>query len=148
MARGKSALEVDKKGMFRFNAGMEQKTMPDYNPYTIKRCKDCDMNNGNMKLVFVPENELCAACKLVRTLANADAKQIKKQAKPLQGTVITNNEFPFPVNISKRTLQEWRVSRPGTQELWMDAMTQSCALSWLSERSSPPLVSMTFASAP
>ena len=44
---------------------------------------------------------------LVRTLANADAKQIKKQAKPLQGTVITNNEFPFPVNISKRTLQEW-----------------------------------------
>ena len=107
MARGKSALEVDKKGMFRFNAGMEQKTMPDYNPYTIKCCKDCDMNNGNMKLVFVPENELCAACKLVRTLANADAKQIKKQAKPLQGTVITNNEFPFPVNISKRTLQEW-----------------------------------------
>ena len=107
MARGKSALEVDKKGMFRFNAGMEQKTMPDYNPYTIKRCKDCDMNNGNMKLVFVPENELCTACKLVRTLANADAKQIKKQAKPLQGTVITNNEFPFPVNISKRTLQEW-----------------------------------------
>ena len=105
--KGKSALEVDKKGMFRFNAGMEQKTMPDYNPYTIKRCKDCDMNNGNMKLVFVPENELCAACKLVRTLANADAKQIKKQAKPLQGTVITNNEFPFPVNISKRTLQEW-----------------------------------------
>jgi SPP1 gp7 family putative phage head morphogenesis protein len=107
MARGESALELDKKGMFRFNAGMEQKTMPDYNPYTIKRCKDCDMNNGNMKLVFVPENELCAACKLVRTLANADAKQIKKQAKPLQGTVITNNEFPFPVNISKRTLQEW-----------------------------------------
>ena len=69
----------------------------DYNPYTIKRCKDCDMNNGNMKLVFVPENELCAACKLVRTLANADAKQIKSYTKPshLQGTVITNNEFPF-----------------------------------------------------
>lgn len=107
MARGESALELDKKGMFRFNAGMEQKTMPDYNPYTIKRCKDCDMNNGKMELVFVPENELCAACKLVRTLANADAKQIKKQAKPLLGTVITNNEFPFPVNISKRTLQEW-----------------------------------------
>lgn len=107
MARGESALELDKKGMFQFNAGMEQKTMPDYNPYTIKRCKDCDMNNGKMELVFVPENELCAACKLVRTLANADAKQIKKQAKPLQGTVITNNEFPFPVNISKRTLQEW-----------------------------------------
>lgn len=107
MALGESALQRDTKGIFRFNPGKEQKTMPDYNPYTIKRCRDCDMAKGKLKLAFVPENELCAACKLVRTLANADAKQIKKQAKPLQGTVITNNEFPFPVNISKRTLQEW-----------------------------------------
>ena len=107
MERARAATAEDLKGMFRFNPGIEQKTMPDYNPYTIRRCKDCDMNTGKMKLVFVPENELCAACKLVRALANADAKQIKKQAKPLQGTVITNNEFPFPVNISKRTLQEW-----------------------------------------
>ena len=107
MERAEAATAEDLKGMFRFNPGIEQKTMPDYNPYTIRRCKDCDINTGKMKLVFVPENELCAACKLVRALANADAKQIKKQAKPLQGTVITNNEFPFPVNISKRTLQEW-----------------------------------------
>lgn len=107
MARGESALELDKKGMFRFNAGMEQKTMPDYNPYTIKRCKDCDMNNGKMKLVFVPENELCAACKLVRTLANADAKQIKKQAKPLQGTDIRIPKFPHPIRISRASISEW-----------------------------------------
>ena len=66
MARGKSALELDKKGMFRFNAGMEQKTMPDYNPYTIKRCKDCDIAKGKLKLAFVPDNELCAACKLLQ----------------------------------------------------------------------------------
>lgn len=107
MARGESALELDKKGMFRFNAGMEQKTMPDYNPYTIKRCKDCDMNNGKMELVFVPENELCAACKLVRTLANADAKQIKKQAKPLQGTIIRNTHFHHDVNITGTSIREW-----------------------------------------
>ena len=107
MARGESALELDKKGMFRFNAGMEQKTMPDYNPYTIKRCKDCDMNNGKMELVFVPENELCAACKLVRTLANADAKQIKKQAKPLQGTDIRIPKFPHPIRISRASISEW-----------------------------------------
>lgn len=66
MARGESALELDKKGMFRFNAGMEQKTMPDYNPYTIKRCKDCDIAKGKLKLAFVPDNELCAACKLLQ----------------------------------------------------------------------------------
>lgn len=66
MARGESALELDKKGMFRFNAGIEQKTMPDYNPYTIKRCKDCDIAKGKLKLAFVPDNELCAACKLLQ----------------------------------------------------------------------------------
>ena len=67
MARGKSALEVDKKGMFRFNAGMEQKTMPDYNPYTIKRCKDCDIAKGKLKLAKnpIPDNELCEACQKI-----------------------------------------------------------------------------------
>ena len=61
MARGESALELDKKGMFRFNAGMEQKTMPDYNPYTIKHCKDCDIAKGKLKLAKnpIPDNELC-----------------------------------------------------------------------------------------
>lgn len=67
MARGESALELDKKGMFRFNAGMEQKTMPDYNPYTIKRCKDCDIAKGKLKLAKnpIPDNELCEACQKI-----------------------------------------------------------------------------------
>ena len=65
MALGEDALQTDKKGMFRFNSGKEQKTVPDYNPYTIKRCKDCDIAKGKLNLGFVPENELCAACKLV-----------------------------------------------------------------------------------
>lgn len=107
MARGESALELDKKGMFRFNAGMEQKTMPDYNPYTIKRCKDCDMSNGKMELVFVPENELCAACKLVRELAKTDAKQTRAAAKPLQGTIIRNTHFHHDVNITGTSIREW-----------------------------------------
>lgn len=66
MARGESALQKDKKGMFSFNPGIEQKTVPDYNPYTIRRCKDCDIAKGKLDLAFVPENELCAACELVR----------------------------------------------------------------------------------
>ena len=54
-----------KEAMFRFNPGMEQKTVPDYNAYTIRRCQDCDIANGKINLTRVPENELCNACKLL-----------------------------------------------------------------------------------
>ena len=66
MARGEEALQRDTKGIFRFNPGKEQKTVPDYNQYTIKRCNDCDLAKGRTTLAFVPDNELCAACRLVR----------------------------------------------------------------------------------
>ena len=69
MALGESALQRDTKGIFRFNPGKEQKAMPDYNPYTIKRCRDCDMAKGKLKLAFVPDNELCAACKILQKCA-------------------------------------------------------------------------------
>ena len=65
MSLGEDALQLDTKGMFRFNSGIEQKTVPDYNPYTIRRCRDCDIAKGKQKLVFIPDNELCAACKLL-----------------------------------------------------------------------------------
>ena len=66
MNRGEQALKSDKKGFFRFNSGISRKTFPDYNPYTIKRCRDCDIAKGKTNLAFVPENELCAACRIVR----------------------------------------------------------------------------------
>ena len=65
MSLGEEALQTDKKGIFHFNSGKEQKTFPDYNPYTIRRCRDCNIAKGKLNLDFVPENELCAACKLV-----------------------------------------------------------------------------------
>lgn len=68
MALGEEATGKDTKGIFRFNAGKQQKTIPDYNPYTIKRCRDCDIAKGKTKLAFMPDNELCAACKLVRSI--------------------------------------------------------------------------------
>ncbi len=64
VSRGEAALQRDTKGMFRFNPGIEQKTVPDYNPYTIKRCKDCDIASKLASGVL--DNELCAACQLVR----------------------------------------------------------------------------------
>lgn len=64
--RGAEALANDTRGIFRFNPGKQGKAVPDYNPYSIRRCNDCDLAKGNIKLAFVPDNELCAACRLVR----------------------------------------------------------------------------------
>lgn len=69
MALGEEALQRDTKGIFHFNPGKQNKTVPDYNPYTIRRCRDCDIAKDKIKLArFAPENELCAACKLVRSI--------------------------------------------------------------------------------
>lgn len=107
MALGEEATGNDTRGIFHFNPGIEQKAFPDYNPYTIKRCRDCDIAKGKLKLAFVPENELCAACRIVRALANADARQTRTQAKPLQGSTINTPAFPHPINISRASITEW-----------------------------------------
>ena len=74
MALGELATGKDTKGIFRFNSGKEQKTFPDYNPYTIRRCKDCDIAQGKLKLAFIPDNELCAACKILHKCVGDRAK--------------------------------------------------------------------------
>ena len=66
MALGEAATANDRRHIFRFNPGRERKTLPDYNPYTIPQCRNCDLAKGKLKLAFVPDNELCAACQLVR----------------------------------------------------------------------------------
>lgn len=87
MQRGAAATGNDTKGIFQFNPGKEQKTFPDYNPYTIRRCRDCDIAKatapdgspvGNKLAKFIPENELCEACRLIY--------QIEKGKKPSQST--------------------------------------------------------------
>lgn len=68
MALGELATGKDSKGIFRFNPGKEEKCVPDYNPYTISRCRDCDIAKGKLNTAkpFIPDNEMCAACKLIR----------------------------------------------------------------------------------
>ncbi len=65
MRRGAKALSKDKKGMFNFNPGKQQKTFPDYNPYTISKCKNCDIAKERIKLTFNPSNDLCSFCRLI-----------------------------------------------------------------------------------
>lgn len=69
--RGNEALARDKKGIFRFNPGQQHKTFPDYNPYTIRRCRDCDIASGKATLARLTpsDNELCQACRFIRTCA-------------------------------------------------------------------------------
>lgn len=82
MALGEEATGKDTKGIFHFNPGIEKKTIPDYNPYTIKLCRDCDIAKGNLTLAYIPDNELCAACKLVRQCF--DGKTRKSELKRIE----------------------------------------------------------------
>ena len=86
MALGEEATGKDNKGIFHFNPGIEQKTIPDYNPYTIKRCRDCDIANGKINLAFIPENELCQACRLLRS----GLEKVGETRKEGNGTVTIN----------------------------------------------------------
>ncbi len=103
MALGEEATGKDTKGIFHFNPGIEQKTIPDYNPYTIKRCRDCDIAKGNgagsplsLSRPFIPENELCAACRLL----HGRFEQIGEKRQEGNGTVtihtlINRNDSDF-----------------------------------------------------
>nr|DAW69739.1 MAG TPA: minor capsid component [Caudoviricetes sp.] len=69
--------QVKSKGkseMFRFNPGKQRKVFPDYNPYTIKRCNDCDLARGKYSLTFMPSNEACAGCKILRDCFKKEGK--------------------------------------------------------------------------
>ena len=71
---GQQATAKDTRGIFRFNSGKERKTFPDYNPYTIQRCRDCDIAKGKMKLAHAVDNEVCAACELLHRCAGDNEK--------------------------------------------------------------------------
>lgn len=87
MRLGDEALQRDSKGIFRFNAGKEGKSVPDYNPYTIRRCRDCDVAKGKAKLArFVPDNEVCRACQLLH------------QCEQLRGEVISHGKGSIEIS--------------------------------------------------
>lgn len=69
MELGVEATRNDRRNMFRWNSGKKGRTFPDYNPYTTSRCRDCDMTGKLAAGGGVAENELCAACRLLRKCA-------------------------------------------------------------------------------
>lgn len=114
MSRGEEAMSGERYNIFRFNSGKQGKTMPDYNPYTIKRCNDCDVAKGKLKLGFVPDYQLCQGCIMIRKCnedRNKDnsAKATKKspEVKKLQGTTISNPDFNHEVLVTGGSIREW-----------------------------------------
>lgn len=94
MRLGDEALQRDTKGIFRFNAGKEGKSVPDYNPYTIRRCSTCPIakgSKGGKLAAFTPDNEVCRACVIFHQCAgNAEKsataierKHYMQEMKPL-----------------------------------------------------------------
>lgn len=76
---GEEATAKDKRGMLRFNSGKERSVWPKYNPYTIRRCRDCDIANGKNTLARLtpPDNNICASCQKLRTCQMLRSEIIK-----------------------------------------------------------------------
>lgn len=106
MALGELATGRDTKGIFRFNPGKEGKSVPDYNPYTIRRCRDCDKAKL-MKLAFVPDNELCAACAIIQKCVGDRSKTQRAierthylhEMEPLLGKSVSKEANGIRMNI-------------------------------------------------
>lgn len=86
MNLGSQATAGKHQEMFRFNPGKQMTTFPAYNAYTVKKCNSCP-NNGTLKLAAkIPDNELCAACRVVREMRKNEIRilEIKQARKDLE----------------------------------------------------------------
>lgn len=90
MRLGEEALQRDTKGMFRFNPGKEEKSIPDYNPYTIRKCNTCPIAKGNksgsLAKLAPPDNAVCATCQLIH------------QCEQLRSEVVRYGEGTIEIN--------------------------------------------------
>lgn len=126
---GAEATKSDKHGFFRFNSGKQQKAMPDYNPYTIKRCNDCDVAKGKAKFVFVPDNDVCESCKLLHKCfadkSKSESAIIKKhylhEMEPLLEKSIEKEEGGNKINIG--------FTKKGNKHLYSDTFGRTSLLS-------------------
>lgn len=66
MNAGSQATAGKHQEMMRFNPGKQMACFPFYNPYTISQCTACPNKPDTLKLAKVPDNELCAACKVIK----------------------------------------------------------------------------------
>lgn len=78
MNLGSRATAGKHQEMFRFNPGKQMTIFPAYNAYTISKCLNCK-ENGTLELAAkIPDNEMCAACRVVREMRKRQ-DELKKQ---------------------------------------------------------------------
>ncbi len=95
MRLGDEALQRDTKGIFRFNAGKEGKSVPDYNPYTIRKCSTCPIakgGKGGKLAAFIPDNEVCKACVLVHQCEQLRGETIKHGKGTIEISHLVNRD--------------------------------------------------------
>lgn len=101
--RGEKATVKDKRGMMRFNPGKLGKTFPDYNPYTIRHCRDCDIARGSASMARTtpPDNSLCQACQYIRK-----CEKLRSEIIPYgKGTIEISNLVNRKDNDFERLMQ-------------------------------------------
>ena len=110
MRLGQEALRRDTRGIFRFNPGMERKTVPDYNPYTIRDCRTCDVAKGRVKLArFIPDNEVCAACRLVHLCEKLRGEIVTHGKGTIEISNLVNrddSDFPRLMQVARHFAKE------------------------------------------
>ena len=121
MTRGEIALQRDTRGIFRFNSGQQRKSVPDYNPYTISQCRNCDIAKGKLNLAFIPSNQLCQGCQLVRQCyadrqkseAAVTKKHYLSRMEPLKQTKVAVNGNGHSMSVG--------FNQKGNKHLYADA---------------------------
>lgn len=111
MLAGSQATAGKHQEMMRFNPGKQMACFPFYNPYTISKCKNCELQP--MKLVKELDNELCAACKVIREMKKRKEelkirrKEIQKEASKLKEETFSNPGFDKEIHITGKGIKEW-----------------------------------------
>lgn len=110
-----------KEAMFHVNPGMEKKTFPDYNAYTIRRCQECPVAKGKVNLAFIPSNQLCQGCQIIHQcygdLQKSENAVTKKhyltEMEPLKQTRVTVNGNGHSIKVG--------FNQKGNKHLYADA---------------------------
>ena len=151
MALGEAALELDKKGMFRFNPGKQERVFPAYNAYTQEKCVRCKLGGkatlGKVEMVKIPDYQNCQACKYLKNCLEAEtiiarheaAEQIKdeKQKIPVFGglPIVSDRFITGKLVLLRRSLQD--VYEHGLKDAtlmkWLSTFTPQSIHDWTYE---------------
>lgn len=96
-------------------------SVPDYNPYTIRRCRDCDIAKGKLNLAFIPSDQLCQGCQFInqcyadrqKSESAVTKKHYLTQMEPLKQRKVTVDGNGHAMNVG--------FNQKGNKHLYADA---------------------------